>query len=201
MSLYPHTLCMYTHAVPNRKAKTRLHMGWPGGCSTRLLASSNILQLPNPFNLKAFYRLFRHRAITLLQRQLHFNKRSICKQYAATPQFFFFSFFQHSNQSKTRKGPQNNKRFQTRKRRHGRNFQGTKITCIWLQSIKRKHCPSPFANCRGGSSKTRRHDHELVFYFKRLSIALKTKWGPLDANSEKQDPFQVQKSQGSLLKS
>lgn len=30
---------MYTHTVTNRKAKTGPHMGWPGGCSTRLLAN------------------------------------------------------------------------------------------------------------------------------------------------------------------
>lgn len=67
-----------------------------------MLASSNILQLPNPFNLKASYRLFRHRATTLLQRQLHFNKRSICKQYTAMLQFFF-PFFNIAIKAKVEK--------------------------------------------------------------------------------------------------
>lgn len=127
-------------------------MGWPGGCSTKLLAdivifSSYLILLIS----KHFTEHLSTEESLFFRSSCLFNEKSVCKQCTVMPKKppKFSSLLQWSNQSKSRKGTQNNRRFQTRKWRHGGNFQGTKITCIWLQSINLKHCPFLLVNCRG----------------------------------------------------
>lgn len=62
---------------------------------------------------------------------------------------------------------------------------------------KSETLPLSVGELQRGSSRRGRH----VFYFKRLQTALKIKWGPLGADSEKQELFQLQKNLGSLLNS
>lgn len=126
-------------------------MHWPGECSTKLLAdivifsSYLILLISKHFIdcLSTEKSLF-FRSSCILMRKVSANNAQQCQK---TPNFSLF--LQWSNQSKSRKGTQNNRRFQTRKWRHGGNFQRTKITCIWRQSINLKHCPFPLVNCKG----------------------------------------------------
>lgn len=66
---------------------------------------------------------------------------------------------------------------------------------------KSETLPLSVGELQRGSSRRGRQDHQHISYFKRLQTALKIKWGPLGADSEKQELFQVQKNLGSLLNS
>ena len=143
-TVYVHTHThTHTHSYKQKKQRGP-HMGWPGGCSTRLLANIEILSSYLILLIsKHFYRLFRHRAITLLQRQLHLV--SICKQCTAILQKHFFRFLLLLCFRKALKVTEG---FRQGNEGMATNFQGTKITCIWLRSINLKHCPFPSVNCR-----------------------------------------------------
>lgn len=176
-------------------------MGWPGGCSTRLLANIVI------FSSHLILLISKHFTDCLGTEQSLFFRGScilisICKQCIAMLQkdfFFLFPFCNIATKAKaeealkiTEGSGQENEGMAVifkgqRSPAFGYNQQIWNITAV--------------CELQRGNSRTTRQDHQLVFNFKRLHIALKIKWGPLGADSEKQKPFQIQKNQGSLLNS
>lgn len=95
---------MYAHTVANRKAKTGPHMGWPGGCSTRLLANIVIFSSYLILLISKHFTDCLGTEQSILQRQLHFNKRSVCKRCTVMLQKdFFFPFCNIATKTKAEK--------------------------------------------------------------------------------------------------
>jgi len=165
---------MYTHTVTNQDAKPGPHMGWPGGYSAGLLAnivifsSYLILLISKHFtDCSGTEQSLFVRGSCILIREVSVNSaQQCCKNF-----FSLFSFVQHSNQSNSRKGTQNTRRFWTGKQGMAviaRDKDHLHLTPIYTSET----LPLSVCGLQRGSSRTRRQDHQLVSYFERLHVAL-----------------------------